>query len=72
MCVCFRYYRGVVQDTSSEEYYVVSFDDGTYCDNLPPSDIVVSYFMGRGNLWLSAVVVSYLRALCHALMTRFA
>lgn len=35
-----RYYRGVVQDTSSEEYYVVSFDDGTYCDNLPPSDIV--------------------------------
>lgn len=35
-----RYYRGVVQDTTTDEYYVVSFDDGTYCDNLPPTDIV--------------------------------
>jgi len=40
VCVCFRYYHGVVQDTSTEEYYVVSFEDGTYCDNLPPTDIV--------------------------------
>lgn len=44
-CVYFRYYHGVVQDTTSEEYYVVSFDDGTYCDNLPPTDIVVSHFI---------------------------
>ena len=44
-CLYFRYYHGVVQDTSTEEYYVVSFDDGTYCDNLPPTDIVVSYFL---------------------------
>ena len=42
-CMCFRFYHGVVRDTTSEEYYVVSFDDGTYCDNLPPSDIAVSY-----------------------------
>lgn len=40
--LCFRFYHGVVRDTTSEEYYVVSFDDGTYCDNLPPSDIAVS------------------------------
>ena len=45
VCVCFRYYHGVVQDTSTEEYYVVSFEDGTYCDNLPPTDIVVSYLI---------------------------
>ena len=25
---------------------MVSFNDGTYCDNLPPSDIVVSYICG--------------------------
>lgn len=30
-----------MQDTTTDEYYVVSFDDGTYCDNLPPTDIVV-------------------------------
>lgn len=35
----------MVQDTSTEEYYVVFFEDGTYCDNLPPADIVVSYLM---------------------------
>lgn len=35
-----RYYHGVVQDTSTEEYYVVSFEDGTYCENLPPTDII--------------------------------
>ena len=40
--LCSRYYRGVVLDTSSEELYVVSFDDGSYCDNLPPTDIIVS------------------------------
>jgi len=34
-----------VQDTSTEEYYVVSFEDGTYCDNLPPTDIIVSYLI---------------------------
>lgn len=33
----------MVQDTSTEEHYVVFFEDGTYCDNLPPTDIVVSY-----------------------------
>lgn len=35
----------MVQDTSTEEHYVVFFEDGTYCDNLPPTDIVVSYLM---------------------------
>ena len=41
-CVYFRYYQGVVQNTSTEEYYVVDFEDGTYSENLPPTDIVVS------------------------------
>ncbi|EDO35083.1 predicted protein [Nematostella vectensis] len=34
-----RYYRGTVLSMTSEEYYVVSFDDGTVCENLPPKDI---------------------------------
>ncbi|XP_073227774.1 lysine-specific demethylase 4C-like isoform X1 [Porites lutea] len=42
-----RFYHGVVRDTTSEEYYVVSFDDGTYCDNLPPSDIASHDSTGR-------------------------
>lgn len=50
-----RYYRGVVQDTTSEEYYMVSFGDGTYCDNLPPTDIV-SHDTSKGDIPVSSVV----------------
>ncbi|KAL9951527.1 hypothetical protein ACROYT_G044203 [Oculina patagonica] len=50
-----RYYRGVVLDTTSEEYYVVSFDDGSYCDNLPQTDIV-SHDSTRGDLPVGTVV----------------
>jgi len=50
-----RYYRGVVQDTSSEEFYVVSFNDGSFCDNLPPSDIV-SHDDTRGDIPVGSVV----------------
>lgn len=50
-----RYYRGVVQDTTSEEYYMVSFGDGTYCDNLPPTDIV-SHDTSRGDIPVGSVV----------------
>ncbi|KAJ7356170.1 Lysine-specific demethylase 4B [Desmophyllum pertusum] len=50
-----RYYRGVVLDTSSEEFYVVSFDDGSYCDNLPQTDIV-SHDSTRGDIPVGSVV----------------
>lgn len=38
----YRYYRGCVHDVTSEEFYVVSFDDGTFCEKLPREDIEVS------------------------------
>ena len=37
-----RYYKGRVESVDASTYYYVVFEDGSFCHDLPPEDIVVS------------------------------
>lgn len=37
-----RYYWGQVVESRSQDFYAVDFEDNSSCDNLRPSDVVVS------------------------------
>lgn len=41
------YYHCTIIGMASQTFYEVNFDDGSYCDNLHPENILVSVFTAK-------------------------
>lgn len=56
------YYHCTIVGMATQTFYEVSFDDGSYCDNLQPENVLVSVWQSvagpqRGIFWVIVIRV---------------